>query len=463
MGNQVTAHNTINSVRTDIVTETKTLKNCFQELFANMKCKATSQANISGEIDEIVNYLKKTENNLCSAQQAATALAGVNRKVAEKTISINVFSAVSGIASMHPIDINPDGANQALGGFRGCAQKLELKIDILNRCKKEISALPESEQNISSVSTIDSIFAGLVGGIKSAVTKVKTVKQQCVSGLKNAVSNLQKAITCIRDIGSENGRYAKLIAEFAACDANIINRYKISRYSDVLMRTRQYNDGNVPAENDLQNEITNVGGTAGSIATVTCESCKELDEEVTRLDDLYKSNYGGAYNKETLIKMEQNHIRVDTYNDMDRYLRYRNADGTLIGYYIPEWGCTWYAAARYRAVNGVDNDLRFSERGGNADNWVNSIDKRLFEVSSTNDSSVVKPNTIAVSTQADPDLNRLGNHASENHVCYVEGVHDGYVYYSEGSWGKSESTYGYIQKMTVEDFCKDYEYIISAK
>jgi|GEM_PF-6164097 len=316
MGNQVTAHNTINSVRTDIVTETKTLKNCFQELFANMKCKATSQANISGEIDEIVNYLKKTENNLCSAQQAATALAGVNRKVAEKTISINVFSAVSGIASMHPIDINPDGANQALGGFRGCAQKLELKIDILNRCKKEISALPESEQNISSVSTIDSIFAGLVGGIKSAVTKVKTVKQQCVSGLKNAVSNLQKAITCIRDIGSENGRYAKLIAEFAACDANIINRYKISRYSDVLMRTRQYNDGNVPAENDLQNEITNVGGTAGSIATVTCESCKELDEEAARLKYLYDNVYGTI----TLTpNMEGHSMKQSDYQLYDEY------------------------------------------------------------------------------------------------------------------------------------------------
>lgn len=289
MGNQVTAHNTINSVRTDIVTETKTLKNCFQELFANMKCKATSQANISGEIDEIVNYLKKTENNLCSAQQAATALAGVNRKVAEKNISINVFSAVSGIASMHPIDINPDGANQALGGFRGCAQRLELKIDILNRCKKEISALPESEQNISSVSTIDSIFAGLVGGIKSAVTKVKTVKQQCVSGLKNAVSNLQKAITCIRDIGNENGRYAKLIAEFAACDANIINRYKISRYSDVLMRTRQYNGGTISNQSDLRNDIESAKTIQNSIETITCEECIELRDEVTRLKKFISS------------------------------------------------------------------------------------------------------------------------------------------------------------------------------
>lgn len=336
MGNQVTAHNTINSVRTDIVTETKTLKNCFQELFANMKCKATSQANISGEIDEIVNYLKRTEKNLCSAQQAATALAGVNRKVAEKNISINAFAAVAGVASIHPIDINIEGASQALAGFKGCAQRLELKIDILNRCKKEISALPESEQNISSVSTIDSIFAGLVGGIKSAVTKVRTVKQQCVGGLKDAVSNLQKAISCIRDIGNENGKYAKLITEFEACDANIINRYKISRYSDILMRTRQYNDGNVPAENDLQNEITNVGGTAGSIATVTCESCKELDEEAARLKNLYENHYGFEGRIKDLMNQE-GFRNGDVWSDNDHIYGYTDANGVWHGW--EAWSC----------------------------------------------------------------------------------------------------------------------------
>ncbi len=417
MGNHVTAHNTINSVRSDIVTETKNLKNSFQELFANMKCKVTSQSNISGTIDEIVNYLKNTEKNLSEAQQAATALAGVNRKVAEKSISISAFAAISGVASIHPIDINTVGATQALAGFRGCAQRLEAKIEILNRCKKEISALSESEQNISSVSVLDSFFAGLIGGMKSAVTKVKTVKQQCVEGLKSAVSNLKKAISCISDIGNENGRFAKLISEFEACDASIINRYKISKYSDVITRTNQYNEGNLPAENDLTNEIENTKSIKGSIETVVNEECKELNEAVTRLEDLYKNNYGF----EARIKALQNQ---DGFRDGESspYNRYSpNYKGHVVPgascYAIAaifQYECTGqWAETNYVDINNV-NDIKagdmlhyygynatgIDENGNQTGHWV-----FVYKIEEVNG---VKKIYYAEGNAYDSDTNRTG-------------------------------------------------------
>ena len=138
-------------------------------------------------------------------------------------------------------------------------------------------------------------------------------------------------------------------------------------------------------------------------------------------------------------------------------ITYCNAEGRATGYYVAKNGCTWYAIARYNYVNKVENQLKFSRCGGNANEWVNTIDKTCFDVKSTSDLSVIKSNSIGVSTvssvRGDTGV----------HVVYVEAVNDGFVYYSEGSYSKPTSTYGYVKRKTVEDFAKEYENIISAK
>ena len=159
-------------------------------------------------------------------------------------------------------------------------------------------------------------------------------------------------------------------------------------------------------------------------------------------------------------------LRQIDASGLDQRINYTDASGRPIGYYIPVNGCTWYAAARYRQVNGEGNDLMFSRAGGNANQWPDTIDRSRFNVYDTSDYSVIRPNTIAVSTSPDNlgirDQNGAWAGASGNHVCYVEDVRDGYVYYSQGSYGSDPSTYGQIIRVPIEVFARDYEQIISA-
>lgn len=157
-----------------------------------------------------------------------------------------------------------------------------------------------------------------------------------------------------------------------------------------------------------------------------------------------------------LEKMYSAGERVNA-NALPQRINYRDASGKAIGYYISSNGCTWYAIARYNYVNKVENPLKFSSAGGNANNWVNSIDRSYFNVRHTSDQSAIKSNTIGVSTVSSTKYD------SGNHVVYVECVNNGYVYYTEGSWPKPVSTFGYVKKKSVNDFAAEYEYIISAK
>jgi len=148
--------------------------------------------------------------------------------------------------------------------------------------------------------------------------------------------------------------------------------------------------------------------------------------------------------------------------------RYANKFTYNKGYFIASNGCTWYAISRYTEVNGDNNVLRFATKAGNANNWINSINKDYFKVYSSS-TETIKGNALAISTAKDSGLG-LGKDAggswvaaSENHVAYIEGVKDGYVYFSQGAYGNAVKSFGYINRVPVGKFIKDYEYIIVAK
>lgn len=458
MANHVTAHNSINSVRNEIVNITRSLKNSFQDLFSAMSCNAMKDASVTLTINGIKSILTDIERQLCTAQQAATALAGINRKVVQKKVS---FSASYSKGS-HAIDINVASARQALVNICTTAAKYKDHISVLNGCKNEMSSLSESEQILSTIPTIELYFRSLASSGTAKAVVVTRAKMACVDALTNAIKDINALVNCINEFAGPGKRISNLLNSYENCEEQVINKYRDAVAKKLLKKTSVYSDSNVPEQGMLKGEVENAESVRNSLISLTGGSCQALDDEVTRLKKLYSSHYGGAYTKEELIEMEANHKRVDNYNELVRYYTYTARDGTN-GRLIPEWGCTWYAAARYRIVNGADKDLKFSTRCGNANEWWKTVDGEYFNSMSTNDPSVVKANSIAVSNEDDLDLNRIGTHATDCHVCYVEGVYDGYVYYSEGSWGTSESTWGYIRKMTIEDFCKDYEYIVSAK
>lgn len=178
-----------------------------------------------------------------------------------------------------------------------------------------------------------------------------------------------------------------------------------------------------------------------------------------------------AFSKDTIIKMYNNKERVDTSqfdtSDPDRRIIYKSSSVKNFGYYTPSGGCTWYAVGRYRQVNGLEHDLVFAIAGGNGGQFASNIDKNYFDIMNTRQDLsvaggynhyVVKANSLAVSDRIIND-----NITSDNHVAYVEGVFDEYVYFTEGAAGKAESTFGIMKRLTLDEFCKGYEYIITAK
>lgn len=183
------------------------------------------------------------------------------------------------------------------------------------------------------------------------------------------------------------------------------------------------------------------------------DSTDSPDELKSKLDALFYSA------RDEIMRRWRNKERVDT-SAFERKYTYKNKAGKNVGFYVQSNGCTWYAVSRYRQVNGIENDLVFARAGGDAKAFDDNIDKDLFEVVDIPeegfDYSLLRSNSLAVSDVKD-------HKASGNHVVYIEAIIDGYVYYTDGAWKKPESSYGYMKRKKVEDFCKIYEHIIYAK
>ena len=110
MANRVTAHSKINNIRNSILESNKTLENSFQALLDNMVCKKTLSSFTSDLSNAIRSCLKILERTLCSAQLAATAIAGSTAKVPEKTVSFNL----SAHKKSHTIEIIVPTARSSL-------------------------------------------------------------------------------------------------------------------------------------------------------------------------------------------------------------------------------------------------------------------------------------------------------------------------------------------------------------
>lgn len=161
------------------------------------------------------------------------------------------------------------------------------------------------------------------------------------------------------------------------------------------------------------------------------------------------------------IELEKTGGKIDM-SQWDYTYSYYDANGNYIGKWFYDGGCTWYAFARYREVNGSENELRFKTYGGNANRWDQTIDTSLFDVTYTKDAgaSAVKPNSIAVSNEVS------GKGDFGCHVLYIEAVVETsegpMVYYSDGHWG-DKSQNGKVDKMRMDQFIQLYECVITAK
>lgn len=267
---------------------------------------------------------------------------------------------------------------------------------------------------------------------------------------------------------------------------------------------------------EIQNQINMIGALSGDVPAGNVRSYKELHDSINTTLSSAQEAVGRRLGKNYTEQIKQLNRRTttlyqtsmvafdvlvkcrDTYQGMDQYLR-TQADGvgdyswcdnpatqSVTSYsvvdkynnhekiptnteFYPETvvgtaenkrtfsfnrngGCTWYAYNRYHEVTG--KELVFTNNYPlNAKNWAEYIDTNHFnKLDLKNDNSVkIVPHAIGVTTGGG-----LG------HVVYVETVQDGNVYYSESSFSNT-SIAGQIKCESIEDFKKEFDYLITAK
>lgn len=267
---------------------------------------------------------------------------------------------------------------------------------------------------------------------------------------------------------------------------------------------------------EIQNQINMIGALSGDVPAGNVRSYKELHDSINTTLSSAQEAVGRRLGKNYTEQIKQLNRRTttlyqtsmvafdvlvkcrDTYQGMDQYLR-TQADGvgdyswcdnpatqSVTSYsvvdiynnhekipknteFYPEtvvgtaenkgtfsfnWngGCTWYAYNRYHEVTG--KELVFTNnRPLNAKNWAEYIDTNHFnKLDLKNDNSVkIVPHAIGVTTGGE-----------WGHVVYAETVQDGNVYYSESSLS-NPSNAGQIKCESIEDFKKEFDYLITAK
>lgn len=291
MANKVTAHNTINTIRNDIIVSNKNLKNKFQALLDKMVCKMTLSTYTSDMAGVIKSCLKTLEQTLCRAQLAATAIAGSTAKVPEKSISFNL----SAHKQSHNIDIDITAVRAELSSFNTIKDEYNQYISRLDGCKAQIASLPVENQDLNSVSVIESTFTGLYAGIFGGSNKaevVKKAKQAFVNNVAEAVRIIRELISIIDQYTNNGSKLVTLLGEFESCETNVFNRFEqafVKKYKD---KTSAYNDSSVPEEGTLKKGIDEITAACNEWYAIRGQKCKDLEEEVTRLKNLYENHYG---------------------------------------------------------------------------------------------------------------------------------------------------------------------------
>ena len=281
----------------------------------------------------IKSCLKTLEQTLCRAQLAATAIAGSTAKVPEKSISFNL----SAHKQSHNIDIDITAVRAELSSFNTIKVEYNQYISRLDGCKAQIASLPVENQDLNSVSVIESTFTGLYAGIFGGSNKaevVKKAKQAFVNNVAEAVRIIRELNSIIDQYTNNGSKLVTLLGEFESCETNVFNRFEqafVKKYKD---KTSAYNDSSVPDETTLKKGIAEITAACDEWYAIRGQECKELKEEVTRLENLYENHYGFEFKINSFIEREG--ITKGAYSN---YWNYMNGVYEYKGVYIDGAQC----------------------------------------------------------------------------------------------------------------------------
>lgn len=315
----------------------------------------------------------------------------------------------------------------------------------------EIKAL---EKRLYTQQTRMSNLSKAVNGAFDELIRVDAQKIELDNNLKVALEKEQ-----INPIGSFGISSNPLLSVISKYQADLwkkvipVSGIVVPTVSQILPRLKEI-IGNI-----IKDKSTGNGENSGSSGTITYtvkDTAAKIREVAKDIVDSEKeaANYQYWESKLGTFIDTNKYPNSTEYEDCGRIFNKtssRKENG--VKKYYPG-NCTWYAYFRYSEVNNGGVPLKFSGSGSaNGGEWHNVIKKDLFNVQ-----EISVENIVANSLVEKP-----------NHVLYVEGVAtdaDGqtYVYYSEGGAGVYKNgRQGLIQKQNIEDFAKEYQYIITAK
>lgn len=414
--------------------------------------------------DGAISKLKQGANNNSSA--AATVKAAANE------ISSMDFSSKQSIQNeLSKIQKNLNRSSSFATELAGSIQKAQEELVANDKAtNREDNFLKLQIKRNSAVGRVTSLSAVALLSARSSISDLATLPRRQSHNIFNKITNPIFEFFWKGPLLSK-AKIANLIVRSSKKDFTYTNVGKMSSndLEELINKTRESNQDTVSRIKGIDNILKEYNSHADinwdNPSKEEMRKYKELIEQRNELlkqrDELSKQASREA-NQLTLAEWELKVKKSEKGVDLSRYpykVNYCYGKNNSKGYYerFNKGNCTWYAMNRYNEMN-PDAPLHMKKGGGNAGQWVDNCDISAYDLVKTNtaNSGQIKENGIAINSY------KKGG----NHVAYIEKVYTDtesnqtYVYISED--GKSVPD-GRIRKMRIEDFKKEFDYVMHAK
>ena len=297
MANQITTYKKIKTVRDALKTVAKEMQTAVNSL-PSASYKTKGGAILSTHATSVAKVFNSAEAKLTDAHRAANALGGIksNPKVTNITYKISKCSGNSDIY------INDSDALASVNALGTCITKLQTLYDNIQTCYNEINNVKVTEQLISSLTIIDTLFP-IFGMTKAAL--ILYVKNVGTTNLKQAQSDVSKIYKYCENLKAQ---LIASVTDFAKCEETVKRR----TYDDLLNTTSQITEDSKTSSKEIKEKISALEAKQKEYVVLYGVESQAIKDEIARLKKLYgtehislQPNFEGHSMKQTDYKLPQ--------------------------------------------------------------------------------------------------------------------------------------------------------------